>query len=63
MTEIRQSGASAGQNIGYQDKLKHKYWHYMDTAFPTPDGTPTEPADPVNGLTQIKLFKAALPSS
>ena len=57
------SGASAGQNIGYQDKLKHKYWHYMDTAFPTPGDTPTEPADPVNALTQIELFKAALPPS
>ena len=57
------AGASAGQNIGYQDKLKHKYWHYMDTAFPTPGDTPTEPADPVNALTQIELFKAALPPS
>jgi hypothetical protein len=35
----------------------------MDTAFPTSDDTPTEPADPVNALTQITLFKAALPSS
>ena len=57
------AGDTVGQNIGYQDKLKHKYWHFMDIAFPTPDGTPTEPADSVNALTQMKLFKAALPSS
>jgi hypothetical protein len=56
-------GNSPTDSGSYQDKLMHKYWHFMDTAFPTPDDTPTEPADPINALTQIKQFKAALPSS
>lgn len=52
----------AGQNIGYADKLMHKYWHYKDLAFST-DGTPLVEPDAVNALTQIKLFTAALPAS
>jgi hypothetical protein len=56
-------GNSPTDSGAYQDKLMHKYWHFMDTAFPTPEDTPTEPADPINALTQIKLFKAALLSS
>jgi hypothetical protein len=56
------TGERAGQNIGYADNLMHLYWHYEDTGFST-DGSPIKPADPVNAVTQIELFKAALPSS
>lgn len=53
----------AGRNNGYADDLKHGYWHFMDIGFST-DGTPLEPADPVNAVTQIKLLTAGLsPSS
>ena len=62
LPEIRPTGERAGQNIGYADDLMHKYWHFMDIGFST-DGTAIKLADPVNALTQIKLFKTALPSS
>jgi hypothetical protein len=56
-------GAHAGQNIGYSDTLMHKYWHYKDINF-SPDGTPSPAPDPVDAVTQIKTFTAALaPSS
>jgi hypothetical protein len=51
--------ATAGRNIGYLDKLRHEYWHYIDVPF-SPDGTPvTAPAVP-NVQTQIHLFLATL---
>ncbi|WP_027057344.1 S1/P1 nuclease [Mesorhizobium loti] len=56
------SVAGAGDNIGYSDMRKHKYWHFMDIGFST-DGTPVKPADPVNALTQIRLFTATLPAN
>jgi hypothetical protein len=56
------ASSNAGQNIGYTDLLMHKYWHYMDMGFST-DATPIKPADPVNALTQIKLFRDTLSSS
>jgi hypothetical protein len=56
------SRPEAGRNIGYADKLMHKYWHFKDIAFST-DGTPLIAPDEVNALTQIKLFMDALPSS
>ena len=52
----------AGQNIGYDDLLIHAYWHYKDIPFST-DGTPLGEADPVNAVTQIKAFSAALPKA
>ncbi|ANL10325.1 phospholipase C/S1-P1 nuclease domain-containing protein [Rhizobium sp. N113] len=52
----------AGRNIGYSDLLLHKYWHFKDLDFST-DGTPFPGPDPVDAITQIKLFTAALPAS
>jgi hypothetical protein len=55
-------GASTdGQNIGYNDKLMHKYWHYVD--LPYSAGAPGEPPKTPNALTQIKLFAEAISSS
>ena len=51
--------ADAGRNIGYDDKLRHRYWHYMDISFST-DGVPVPLPDPVNALTQIKALTAGL---
>jgi S1/P1 Nuclease len=53
---------TAGQNIGYSDKLRHQYWHFKDTLY-SPDGTPLPPPDPVDAVTQLKLMIAALPAS
>jgi hypothetical protein len=58
----RPSGADAGRNIGYADKLQHRYWHFVDTPF-SPDATPlVQPASP-NAKTQILAFRRTLASS
>ncbi len=56
------SGPDAARNIGYQDKLQHRYWHYIDLPF-SPDGTKLKmPAAP-NAQTQIAAFRQALASA
>ena len=50
---------TASQNIGYADKLRHAYWHFVDKPF-SPDGTPLiEPSVP-NVATEIPILRAAL---
>jgi len=56
------SGPASAQNIGYADKLQHRYWHYYDTPF-SPDGTALIPPAAPNAKTQILLFRLALASS
>ena len=56
------SSPTAGQNIGYDDRNQHAYWHYKDVAF-SPDGTPLPQPDAVDALTQLKVMIAALPAS
>jgi hypothetical protein len=52
----RPEGEVALRNIGYDDHLQHRYWHFIDLPFST-DGTPLlGPAAP-NALTQIALFR------
>jgi S1/P1 Nuclease len=53
---------TAGQNIGYADRLRHQYWHFKDTLY-SPDGTPLPPPDSVDAVTQLKLMIATLPAS
>lgn len=53
---------TAGQNIGYDDRNQHAYWHYKDVNY-SPDGTPLPPPDPVDLVTQLKVMIAALPPS
>src|SRR5215510_15907357 len=49
------SSPAASQNVGYGDRLQHRYWHYIDLPF-SQDGTPViQPARP-NAETQIKAF-------
>jgi hypothetical protein len=51
-----------GQNIGYADKLQHRYWHFIDTPFST-DGTAlVQPVAP-NAQTQIEAFTSAIASN
>lgn len=60
------NGASSRRNIGYQDHLRHKYWHFVDLPF-TQDGTKlTKKQKKVpspNALTQIKAFRVVLASN
>src|SRR6185295_17699220 len=50
------TGSRAGRNIGYQDKLRHKYWHYVDHPF-SEDGTPLGKVPKVNAEERIALFR------
>jgi hypothetical protein len=52
-------GPDAARNIGYTDKLMHKYWHYVDIPF-SPDGTPLAATRIPNAQTQIRVFRQAL---
>ena len=55
-------GASSSQNTGYDDKLRHKYWHFVDRPF-SRDGT-TLPAIPEpSAQTRIRLFRTVLAST
>jgi hypothetical protein len=49
------------QNIGYQDKLMHKYWHFYDTPYSA--GSPGKPSKTPNALTEIEALTKAIGSS
>jgi hypothetical protein len=54
-----QTAATAAQNIGYADRLRHAYWHFVDQPF-SPDKTPLVSAPAPNVATMIPLLQAAL---
>ena len=56
------SGPDAARNIGYPDKLQHRYWHYIDIPF-SPDGTPLKQPPSPNARTQIAAFREVLASA
>ena len=53
---------TATLNIGYADRLMHKYWHFIDHPY-SPFGLPSEPAPPVNAVTEIRIMRAAIGST
>jgi hypothetical protein len=55
------SGLDSSRNIGYADKLMHRYWHYKDIPF-SPDNTPTHDVPNPNAETQIITFRDTLAS-
>ena len=55
-------GAFSSQNIGYTDRLRHKYWHFVDMPF-SPDQMPLPAVPTPNAQTQITAFRAVLASS
>lgn len=57
----RPKGPDASRNTGYDDRLQHRYWHYIDIPFST-DGTPLEYPPEPNALTQIAAFEEVLAS-
>ena len=58
----RPSGPDAARNIGYEDHLQHRYWHFIDLPFST-DHTPLLQPPVPNAQTQIALFRRTLKSS
>lgn len=53
------NGPDASRNLGYADKLMHKYWHYIDLPF-SPDKTPLANPRIPNAQTQIGVFRRVL---
>ena len=45
------SGPDSSKNVGYADKLQHRYWHFIDVPF-SPDGTTLGQPVPPNAKTQ-----------
>ena len=50
--------ATDSQNVGYSDKLMHKYWHFVDLRFSA--GSPGKPPKSPNTLTEIELLSQAI---
>lgn len=51
------------KNTGYDDMLRHKYRHFIDTAFSTPDGLTLPPVPTPNAQDSIALFRSVLAST
>lgn len=56
------SDQTAGQNIGYDDLARHKYWHFVDLPF-TKDNTDLPAIPAPNAQTQVAAFRAVLASN
>ena len=55
-------GITSTQNIGYSDKLRHRYWHFVDLGFST-DGTAVPATPTPDAETQIAVFREVLSSN
>jgi hypothetical protein len=53
--------ATDAQNIGYEDKLMHRYWHFID--IPYSAGAPGQPPKVPNAQTEILMMTQAIGSS
>jgi S1/P1 Nuclease len=51
-------GPTDAQNIGYSDKLMHKYWHFVDVPYSA--GSPGKPPSTPNAQTEIILLSNAI---
>jgi hypothetical protein len=58
----RPDGASSSQNTGYTDKLRHKYWHFIDEPF-SRDQTALPMVPTPNAEERIHLFRGVLATS
>jgi len=56
------SGTGAARNVGYSDKLQHRYWHFINQPFST-DHTALPPIPTPNAVDRITLFRMTLASS
>lgn len=57
----RPDGITSSLNIGYSDKLLHKYWHFVDLPF-SPDQTKLLSVPTPNGETEIAVCRSTLAS-
>jgi hypothetical protein len=61
-TDTAPPDESPALNDGYDAKLAHKYWHFIDTPF-TWDSTPLPPVPTPNIAQKIGVFRTALTSN
>ncbi len=57
--EARKDAKPTALLPGFPDMEMHKVWHYKDIPF-SPDGTPLQPADPRNAITELNRLIALL---
>lgn len=55
----RPEGPDSARNIGFEDKLMHKYWHFYDKPILS-DDTAGPPIPSPNALTQIAILRKTL---
>jgi hypothetical protein len=56
-------GPTSSQNIGFADKLRHKYWHFVDIPFGVPASLPLPAVVTPNAQERITLFLSVLKST
>jgi hypothetical protein len=56
-------GASSSQNTGYADRLRHKYWHFVDVPFAASPSLPLPRLPTPNAQERITLFLSVLKST
>jgi hypothetical protein len=57
-----EAAPDAKRNIGYDDKMAHRYWHFVDLPF-SRDGTALQQTKKPNALTQIIVFQDTIASA
>ncbi len=57
----RPDGITSNVNVGYSDKLLHKYWHFVDLPI-SADGAKLPPVPTPNAETEMALCRATLAS-
>ncbi len=58
----RPDGITSNLNVGYSDKLLHKYWHFVDLPI-SADGAPLPAVPTPNAETEMALCRTTLASS
>jgi hypothetical protein len=56
-------GASSSLNTGFSDKLRHKYWHFVDIPFAASPSLPLPRVVTPNAQERIKLFLSVIRST
>jgi hypothetical protein len=56
--DVPPGNATDNQNLGYDDHLMHKYWHFIDEPYSA--GAPGQAPKQPNALTEIKLLADAI---
>lgn len=61
-TDDKSTDPNAMQIVGYSDRSRHGYWHYINVPF-SPDDTALQPAPTPNAVTMIDSLRATLASN